>query len=284
MTGFARASCEGQWGALTLELKSVNHRYLDLKVVLPDALRPLEESLRAKLRAGLARGRVETLLRWRAGAGSRVVVDRALAGEIASTARALAVRAELDAPAVPDALALLAWPGVLEAESPQLDKLAPAFEALCEEAIGGLIAAREREGAALAKALSGRLKALVAGTEALVRQGPALETDLRERLAERLAALGAEVDAARVAQETAILLARQDVSEELDRLLAHAREAERLLAAEEAVGRRLDFLMQELMREANTLASKAGTLAVNRAALDFKVLIEEMREQTQNVE
>ncbi|MGH8225903.1 MAG: YicC/YloC family endoribonuclease [Gammaproteobacteria bacterium] len=282
MTGFARAAREGGWGELTLELRSVNHRYLDLKLMLPEALRPLEETLRERLRSRLTRGRVEAALRWRAGGSEQFAINHALAREIAAAARALA--ADVDAPPIPDALALLAWPGVLEAARPQLDALTPEFEALCVEALDALIAAREREGAAIAAAIAGRLEQLAAGAESLIAESVPLAADLRERLANRLAALGTDVDAGRVAEEAAILLARQDVSEELDRLLAHVHEAGRLLEAGEAVGRRLDFLAQELAREANTLASKAGTLVVNRQALDFKRLVEEIREQVQNIE
>ncbi|MGH8273015.1 MAG: YicC/YloC family endoribonuclease [Gammaproteobacteria bacterium] len=284
MTGFARAAREGEWGELALELRSVNHRYLDLKLILPDMLRPLEEMLRTRLRAGLARGRVEAALRWRARGGARIQVDHALAGEVADAARGLAAEAGVEGAPIPDAMALLAWPGVIQAPNPELERLSPEVEVLCEEALAALVAAREREGTALAEVLSRRLLNLIADAEHLLTQAPEKAADLRVRLAARLEALGTEVDAARVAQEAAILVVRQDVSEELDRLLAHAREAVRLLDAETAVGRRLDFLMQELAREANTLASKAGDLAVNRMALDFKVLIEEMREQVQNVE
>ncbi len=284
MTGFARAAREGEWGELTLELRSVNHRYLDLKLILPEALRSLEETLRERLRARLARGRVEAALRWRAGGSGQFAINHALAREIAAAARTLAAETGVDAPPIPDALAVLAWPGVLETARPQLDILAPEFEALCEEALDALIAAREREGAAIAAAIAGRLERLAAGTERLIAESVPLEEGLRARLASRLAALGTDVDAGRVAEEAAILLVRQDVSEEADRLLAHTHEAARLLDAEEAVGRRLDFLAQELAREANTLASKAGTLAVNRRALEFKLLVEEIREQVQNIE
>lgn len=284
MTGFAHAARQGEWGELALELRSVNHRFLDLKLALPDVLRPLEETLRGRLRAQLARGHVQARLHWRACGDAPLSINHALAGEVAVAARSLAVETQIEGAPIPDAMALLAWPGVIEAASPELERLAPEVETLCEEAIAALLEAREREGAALAEALSRRLQGLIAEAEKLRAQAPAQAVDLRARLAARLEALGAEADAARIAQEAAILLVRQDVSEELDRLLAHAREAERLLDAETAVGRRLDFLMQELAREANTLASKAADLAVNRAALDFKVWVEEMREQVQNVE
>ncbi|MGH7057702.1 MAG: YicC/YloC family endoribonuclease, partial [Acetobacteraceae bacterium] len=161
MTGFARATRAGEWGELTLELRSVNHRFLDLKLVLPEALRPLEESLRERLRTRLARGRVEAMVRWQARAEDGFSVNRALAREIANAARALAAEANLETPPLPDVRALLNWPGVIEMAGPRLDAIAPEFEALCEEALTGLIGAREREGAALAEALSGRLRSLI---------------------------------------------------------------------------------------------------------------------------
>jgi len=284
MTGFARAARRGPGGELVLELRSVNHRFLDLKLVAPEPLRALEELLRSRLRRGLGRGRVDATLRWRPPAGQVIAVDEELAKEVARTARHVASVADGGMPVAGDALALLAWPGVVEQPAASLDLLEPQLDALAEEVIRALCEARAREGAELASALEERLDRLDALTADL---GPALaksREDIGARLAARLADLGADVDEARVAQEAAVLAVRQDASEELDRLKAHVRETRRLLAAEEPVGRRLDFLMQELSREANTLASKAPNLETNRFALECKVAIEEMREQVQNVE
>jgi uncharacterized protein (TIGR00255 family) len=286
MTGFARASLDSTQGTLELELRSVNHRYLDLKLMLPDALRGWETVLRKKLRTRLHRGRIEARLRWQASGGARLSLDRELAGEIVAAARELAGETGGSTPPLADALSLLAWPGVVESASPELDALLPEFETLCDSALEELVIAREREGGALNEILSERAQTLLAGVERLQASEPAREQTIQSRLTARLEALGAEVDPERVAQEAALLVVRQDVSEELDRLRAHAVEISRLLESDEdkAVGRRLDFLVQELAREANTLASKSATLAVNREALEFKVLIEAMREQVQNVE
>ncbi len=285
MTGFAIASRRGEWGELVLELRAVNHRFLDLKLTLPDALRPLEAELRARLQAGLARGRIEATVRWQPPPGSGFVINRALALRLAGEARQLLAETGTEAASGGvDAMRLLAWPGVVEAAVPEPEALAPALAAASDAALAELVATREREGAALAAALEERLVRLAAGVEACTVQSQEAKNALPVRLAERIEAFGAEVDPARVAQEAALLVVRQDTSEELERLSAHVEETRRLLAATEPVGRRLDFLMQELMREANTLASKAGNLALNRRALDFKVLIEEMREQVQNVE
>ncbi|HEX5313431.1 MAG TPA: YicC/YloC family endoribonuclease [Gammaproteobacteria bacterium] len=285
MTGFARTTRRGDWGELTLELRAVNHRFLDVKLSLPDGLQGLAEDLRAQLQKRLTRGRIEASVRWRPPAVAGFAINRELARAIAAELRSLQeeIGAAGEAPPL-DLLRLLAWPGVVETATPESRLLSGELAAACDAALDELVAAREREGAALAGVLEERLQRLAAGLEACTAEERAAKVSLGERLAERIAALGAAADAARIAQEAAILVVRQDASEELERLAMHVREVRRLLRADEAAGRRLDFLMQELMREANTLASKAADVAVNRRALDFKVLIEEMREQVQNVE
>ncbi len=284
MTGFALVRHEGEWGELALELRAVNHRYLDLKIGLPEALRALENPLRKCLRANLARGRIEAQLRWRAATGAGLAVNAALVRDVMHAARRLAGEAQVEVPLATDVLRLLAWPGVVEPPVVATDALLPVLEALSAEAVAGLVAAREREGAALAEALAQRIDRLETCVAAIAEHLPTAKLQLQSRLAARLSTLGDAVDAARVAQEAALLIVRQDVNEELDRLRAHATEVRRLLGADKAVGRRLDFLMQELGREAGTLASKAGDLEINRWALDCRVLVEEMREQVQNVE
>jgi len=284
MTGFALARREGEWGELALELRAVNHRYLDLKISLPETLRALENPLRERLRAGLARGRIEAQLRWRAAAGMGLAVNDVLVSDVMQAARGLARETQTDIPLATDVLSLLAWPGVVQPPVVATDALLPVLEALSEEVIGGLVAAREREGAALSDALNRRLDRLEDCVATIVARLPEVKTGLKSRLEARLEALGESVEAGRVAQEAALLVVRQDVDEELDRLAAHAREVRRLLGADKPVGRRLDFLMQELGREAGTLASKAGDMEINRRALDCRVLIEEMREQVQNIE
>lgn len=284
MTGFARARRHGNWGELTLELRALNHRFLDLRLVLPEPLRALEVAIRECLRTRLTRGRIEAALRWRPPPGEGFVIDRELALEVGSQARRLAQAVQGAEVAGLDPLRLLAWPGVVEAPHLELEALTPEVVAVTEDAVRGLVDARIREGGALADALAERLERLLAGIEPARALAQAAKATLQARLTARLEALGAEVDPVRVAQEAALLVVRQDTSEELDRLEAHAREALRLLGSDESVGRRLDFLIQELGREANTLASKAGDMECSRQALEFKVLIEEMREQAQNVE
>ncbi len=284
MTGFALARREGEMGEFVLELRAVNHRYLDLKINLPDRLRALENPIREQLRATLARGRVEALLRWRAPEGAGLLVNEALARELVEAARKLAAGSGADIPLASDALRLLAWPGVAEPPVVEVDSLQPVVTALVGEAVEALVSAREREGKALGSAISERLDRIETAVGEIREHLPKTRTRLGERLADRLAALGTEVDAARVAQEAAMLVVRQDVDEELDRLAAHVKEVRRLIGQSRPVGRRLDFLMQELGREAGTLASKASDLEINRRALDCRVLVEEMREQVQNIE
>ena len=284
MTGFALARRAGEWGEFVLELRAVNHRYLDLKITLPDRLRALENPLREQFRAALARGRVEAQLRWRAPPGAGLQVDEMRAREVVDAARRVASGAGTGLPVASDALRLLAWPGVTEPAPVEIDALRPVVSELAAEALETLIEAREREGAALADALAERLDRIEQSVDEIRGHLPEARRALGERLAERLSALGAEVDAARVAQEAALLVVRQDVDEELDRLAAHVKEARRLLGEARPVGRRLDFLMQELGREASTLASKASDMEINRRALDCRVLVEELREQVQNIE
>ena len=284
MTGFALARRQGDMGEFVLELRAVNHRYLDLKINLPDRMRALENPMREQFRAALSRGRVEALLRWRAPQGAGLQVNEALARDLVEAARKVVAGSGADMPIAGDALRLLAWPGVAEPPLVEIDPLQPVVSALVEEAVEALIAARAREGEALASALIERLDRIEIEVGEIRAHLPGAREQLGKRLADRLAALGSEVDAARVAQEAAVLVVRQDVDEELDRLAAHVKEARRLIGKEGPVGRRLDFLMQELGREAGTLASKASDLEINRRALDCRVLVEEMREQVQNVE
>ncbi len=282
MTGYASAQRGGEWGELVLDLRSVNYRYLDIKMMLPDALRPLEETLRRKLRQGIARGRIEATLRWRAARADLLHVNRELATTLARSARDLLRDLGENAPL--DGLRLLAWPGVVEIAEPAIDVLQTVVIEVAEEAIDRLAVTREREGEALAVGLESRLSRLVERVDRLHTGSAMRVAGLRRRLEEGLAALEAEVDADRAAQEAALIIMRQDVSEELDRLGAHAGQMQRILAQGGPIGRRLDFILQELMREANTLANKVGEIEATRMALDLKLLIEEMREQVQNVE
>lgn len=283
MTAFAREGRDTPWGALVWELKSVNHRYLDLSLRLPDELRALEPSVRERVHGRLERGKVDAGLRWQPlEAATGLAVDLTAARQLIQTASQVNALAPDLAPL--RTIDVLRWPGVFKAPAVDVDRLSQAALASLATALEQLVATRAREGARLQEAIAQRLRAmreLLAGVTPLL---PELTQNFRARLAERLAELTERLDPARLEQEIALHAQRADVTEELDRLGAHTAEVERLLGRTEPVGRRLDFLMQELNREANTLGSKATDLRLTGAAVELKVLIEQMREQVQNIE
>jgi uncharacterized protein (TIGR00255 family) len=280
MTAFAAARAHGDGVEVACELRSVNHRYLDLAFRLPDALRALEPALRERLRARLARGRVEVALRVVADDRRTLEVDGAMLAAL--TAAIVRLRADHPFLAAPTALDVLRWPGVVVDTGADAAPPAAALAAV-DAALDALDAARLREGAALVAAIEQRLAAIAGLVDGLLPLAAGLGSALRDRLRARLADLGAGVDDVRLAQEVAVAAQRADVAEELDRLNAHVREVRAAIAAGEPVGRRLDFLAQEMHREANTLSAKAGGAWGDRI-VELKVQVEQVREQVQNVE
>jgi uncharacterized protein (TIGR00255 family) len=284
MTGFARREFAGPSGTLVCEIRSVNHRFLDATLRLPDSCRALEPELRAALNRELRRGKVDCTLQQRllpAGAARLEIDQEALE-------RLLARVNELSA-AVPgrsqvDLIELLRFPGILREDSTDTETLMQSVRSLFAETLTELARARAREGERLAAVISQRCAALAAMVGSVRTRLPEVQARVRARFEERLRELGAQVDQERVEQEILLLLQRFDVAEELDRLDGHLVETARTLASDEAVGRRLDFLMQEFNREANTLSSKSQDLETTRTAVEMKVLIEQMREQVQNIE
>ena len=284
MTGYAAASAPTARGMLSLELRSVNSRFLDLQLRVADELRALEPALRELLAARLGRGKVDCRLLLNASdtlpAGTRINAEalarlRQLSEEVL---RALPHAGPLRVADV------LRWPGVL-AEVP-LDEEATrrTATALCRQALDELVAARAREGAKLGQSIGERVAAMRRRVEALAPHLPQALADYQAKISERLReALGSAEDE-RVRAELALFAAKVDVDEEITRLHTHFAEVERALAAGGAVGKRLDFLAQELNREANTLASKAASPQISDCALELKLLIEQMREQVQNLE
>lgn len=283
MTAFARHTREADWGSLQLELRSVNQRYLDLHFRLPEALRDLEPAFRDALRSRLARGKVECTLRFDpAVTGESLAVNRE---RLAELARALhEIRAELPEAEMPDALALLDHPGVLDARGLDLEAVKAAALELFDAALGDLIAGRAREGEQLATLIQHRLAGVREQVTAVRALLPGILERQRAQLLERLETVRAELDPQRLEAELTLLAQKADVDEELDRLETHVTEVERQLKQKGPVGRRLDFLMQELNREANTLSSKSVVADSTRSAVELKVLIEQMREQIQNIE
>ena len=283
MTGFARRELAGSFGTLTCELRSVNHRYLEPGFRLPEELRPLESDLRQLLTKNLKRGKVDCTMHLRGGSG----VERELRLDAAALERvAVAVREVLVAlpKATVDAVEVLRWPGVVETISPDTEALLGAGRSLFQLTLDDLGAMRLREGKRLGELLEQRCAALATQIVAVRARLPEIQVRMRTRLNERVAELLAAVDRDRIEQELVLQLQRLDVAEELDRLTGHIEETRRVMGGGEAAGRRLDFLMQELNREANTLASKSQDLDTTRLTVDMKVLIEQMREQVQNVE
>jgi uncharacterized protein (TIGR00255 family) len=283
MTGFARRELAGSFGTLTCELRSVNHRYLEPGFRLPEELRPLESDLRQLLAKHLKRGKVDCTMHLRgAQSGERELrIDAAALERVAGAIRE--VLAAVPKASV-DAVEVLGWPGVVETATPDTEALLGAGRSLFQQTLDDLGAMRQREGKRLGELIEQRCAGLATLVVQVRGRLPEIQARLRTRLNERVAELLAAVDRDRIEQEVVLQLQRIDVAEELDRLTGHIEETRRVMDGGEAAGRRLDFLMQELNREANTLASKSQDLDTTRLTVDMKVLIEQMREQVQNVE
>ncbi|HHW76757.1 MAG TPA: YicC family protein [Xanthomonadaceae bacterium] len=284
MTAFARQEQSSAWGTITWELRSVNHRYLEAAVRLPEALRGLESLVRERIGAALSRGKVECTLKLQTAgeALTAITLNRPLVG------RLLEIASELEhmmGPGTGLRLAdVLRWPGVVNEAEPDLDEIRLAILDCLDAALAELIATREREGRRTAELLQQRCDAIRTQVRRVRARRPEVQARWRDKLLSRLADIPTEADAGRLEQELVLIAQRLDVDEELDRLDAHLDEIQGVFARTEPVGRRLDFLMQELNREANTLSAKSADTDTTRAAVELKVLIEQMREQIQNIE
>ena len=283
MTAFARNTVDFSWGSITCELRSVNHRFLEAGFRMPETLRQVEMSLREIARKKLTRGKVDISLQVALNNDDATVhIDMALAGRTIEIAQTLA--SELLNPAPISPLDIMRWPGVLTEQSVETENLHGAAIKTFTEAVDQLLEGRQREGEKLAEMIEERLCGIETQV-AIVRENlPSILDHQRVRLNEKLENLRAQVDSDRLEQEMVIISNRADVDEELDRLAAHISEIRRVLKSQEAIGRRLDFLMQELNREANTLGSKSIAGVTTQASVELKVLIEQMREQIQNLE
>jgi uncharacterized protein (TIGR00255 family) len=284
MTGFARAERSTPVGLLAWEIRSVNHRYLEVGLRLPEELRAQEAEFRRAIGVAARRGKVDASFYVRPGPdpGRKFALDAELLDALIE--RADAVRRRLGAEGRIDAVDLLRWPGVVkEAERDSAGLVAQASELLAE-ALTGFTVSRSSEGERIAEMLRSRAAQVTAIVGAVGARLPEVQSRIRAKLGERLAALRAEVNPERLEQEVALLLQKMDVAEELDRLRSHVDELTATIASGDAVGRKLDFLMQEFNREANTLSSKSQDVETTRQAVELKVLIEQMREQIQNVE
>ncbi len=282
MTAYAGGERATPWGALGCELRSVNHRFLEVGVRLPEELRALEPQLRERVAARISRGKLDLVMRLRAPeAAPSLAVDDALVDQLGDLARRLHSR-------FPDMRInftdLLQYPGVLRGEATDTAALQAEALALLDEVIDGFVAAREREGAKLTAAISERVDGVERIAGEVRELIPAIREGQRAKLAARMADLPHPVDPGRAEQELVMWLQKLDVDEELDRLGSHIGEIRRVLRQREPVGRRLDFLLQEFNREANTLGSKSVDSRTSNAAVELKVLIDQIREQVQNLE
>jgi len=284
MTGFARESVETELGTLTWEIRTVNHRYLDVQFKLPEDLRPKEATFRQRASAVLGRGKVECALFFRRAADQEndLRVDTDLVELIGH--RISDLTAKLPNVAAVNPIEILRWPGVVQQPELDVEPLLEASVQLLDTALAAITEMRASEGARIAEMLESRCTEIATIADFVRSRMPDVLAAARAKQQERIAALDVEADPARLEVELALIATKLDVDEELDRLESHLVEIRDAIAVDKPVGRRLDFLMQELNREANTLASKSADTETTKSAVDLKVLVEQMREQVQNVE
>ena len=283
MTAFARNTLDFSWGSITCEIRSVNHRFLESNFRLPETLREIEMNLREIARKKLTRGKVDCLLQVTfLNNDATIVADHELAQRYIDIAEQIA--SNIHAPAKISPLDVMRWPGILKDQNIETDSFHSAAIETFSAAISNLLEGRFREGAKLAEMIEQRLVGIEAQTKIVRSNLPDILAHQRNRLEEKITNFAVQLDEDRLEQEMVIIANRSDVDEELDRLEAHLSEIRRVLKSDESVGRRLDFLMQELNREANTLGSKSIAGVTTQASVELKVLIEQMREQIQNIE
>lgn len=284
MTAFARNQGQGPWGSAVCEVRSINHRFLEMSVRLPEALHELETLIRERIRHHVKRGKIECHLRYQPGdqIGTEVVINEGLAKQLCRAN--LTISEMLIEPAPVNPMDILHWPGVVQIPEVDLEAIQDHIMDLLEKALTDLIAARAREGEELKQLFLFRIDRMQEELGKVRQSVPEILQDQRERLMQRFKDLKIELDAARLEQEMVLYAQKSDVTEEIERLETHLSEIRRILKQGGVVGRRLDFLMQELNREANTLGAKSVSTDTTRASVELKVLIEQMREQVQNVE
>ncbi len=284
MTAFCRTQTDLEGCSLIWEVRSVNHRYLDAHLKLPDELKVIETGCRSLINDRLNRGRIDAALKYEASKGESIDMEINTGALDALAAALQIVESRIPNASPPNSGDILRWQGVLRQPEANFDALARSALDGLAEALDELVTARKREGERLAQMILDRISDCRVIVSSLQNALPEIELGLKQRWNRRLEELGDEVEPARLAQELAILLTRSDVSEELDRLETHFDEVQRVVGQKKPAGRRLDFLMQELNREANTLGSKSVDLRNTNAAVELKVLVDQMREQVQNIE
>ena len=284
MTAFARREEQTDQGDLTWEIRSVNHRYLETSLRLDERFRPLEMKIKKLFSGKLARGKVDASLRFKSAdsQSASLNIDKALAKSVVAHCDDLAMLTTRPAPV--DMIKVLQWPGVLQAETLDQESLNKAVLSSLNLAIDELIVTRETEGTALQEMIEQRCTAINDIAIDVRQRMPEILEQHRKRLADKITEMQVTLEPERLEQEMVMLAQKSDVAEELDRLQSHVTEVQNVLQRDEPTGRRLDFLMQELNREANTLGSKSINTETTRHSVELKVLIEQMREQIQNIE
>ena len=284
MTAFSHRELKTEQGTLSWEARSVNHRYLDISLRLSEEFRSQENTFRDLIQTNIKRGKVELTLRFGAANGNsnEIHINESLARALIKACRQL--ESLTGNPEPLKAVDILRWPGIAIDSPPDMDIVVAHAKALLQDALDDLIEMREREGKRLADFIFQRCDQIAEIIVRVRKHRPTIVATQREKIINRIEELKISPDYNRIEQELVILAQRLDVDEELDRLMAHLDEINEVLERNEPIGRRLDFLMQELNREANTLASKANDADTTQAAVDLKVMIEQMREQVQNIE
>lgn len=284
MTAYGRHAIDTEYGELSWELRSVNHRYLEATVRMPEDLRVLEPQVRTVLGKRLHRGKIEANFRLRANTESHAAIRINTDTLTALSAAIDQVNATLSSAGSADPIRILQWPGVVASDSEDQEPLQALVMTTLDAALDDFIAAREREGEKTADLLRSRAADIGALVDVVRLARPAVVARQKEKLMNKLSELNLEPDSQRLEQEIVFAAQRLDIDEELDRLDTHIVELDKALSRKDAIGRRLDFLMQEFNREANTLGAKAADADTTGASVDIKVLIEQMREQVQNIE
>lgn len=284
MTAFARQTAENELGTLTWELKSVNHRFSEVSLRLPEEIRPLEPKIRDLISSVVNRGKIDANLRYQPPTLQQngFNLDDALIQALSQAAERVNNQVKNSNPL--SIMDIIKWPGVMQTPQVDAEQLSSAVLGLLDLALKELMETREREGEKLKQALQERLTAMEGHVATVKTRIPVANEALRQRMREKLEEWKADLDEGRLEQEVVFLLNKSDVDEEMDRLQAHIEEVSRVLSENKPIGRRLDFLMQELNREANTLSSKSPDTEMTRSSIELKVLIEQMREQVQNIE
>ncbi len=284
MTAFARQEMSDNWGSMTLELRSVNHRFLEMNLRLPEELRSIESKIREQVAKQLRRGKIDVSLRFQStqNDNNNIIIDKELATKLVTACQE--IDEIVDNPAMLNSIEILRWPGVIKAPENNSDELQKAFIALLDTTVSELVESRQREGSKLEDIIRLRCEKMTAIVDKVRQRLPEVNELVRNKILAKLKDSQLEMDENRFAQEVAYMVQKMDVDEEMDRLATHIEEVQRVLSEEKAIGRRLDFLMQELNREANTLGSKSADTETTNYSVELKVLIEQIREQVQNIE